>query len=79
MAREGPVVWYLSDVRRFGSSVDVSGFRTLSVIRWLMVVGRPALVGRPTAIAFISCSIWLVGTLGIGRPVTAGFPGADAS
>ena len=51
----------------------------MSVVRWLMVVGRPALVGRPAAVAFIGCSIWLVGTPGVGRPVTVGRSGADAS
>ena len=44
-----------------------------------MVVGRPALVGRLAAIAFVGWSIWLVETPGVGRPVTVGRSGADAS
>ena len=51
----------------------------MSVVRWLMVVGRTTLVGRPATVAFVGWSIWLVETPGVGRPVTVGRPGADAS
>ena len=41
VAREGPVVRFMSDVRRFGSGQVMSDVRSASVVRALGVVGRP--------------------------------------
>ena len=55
VAHEGPVVWYLSDIRRFGS-VDVApDFRRRSDVRSLECVERPGLVGRP--LVWLGCGI----------------------
>ena len=63
VAREGPVVWYLSDVRRFGS-VDVApDFRRRSDVQSLECVGRPGLVGHP--LVWLGCGV-------AGHPVWAG-------
>ena len=85
MAREGPVVRYLSDVRRFGSVEVAPDFRGRSDVRTLECVGRPGLVGRPLILARVrdrrssGPGRSSGGSSGVGRPVPTGRPVAGAS
>ena len=77
VAREGPVVRYLSDVRRFGSVEVAPDFRRRSGIRSLECVGRAVLVGRPAAIASVGWPFLLDECPGVGRPALLGRPVAE--
>ena len=85
VAREGPVVRYLSDVRRFGSDEVAPDFWGRSDVRTLECVGRPGLVGCPLILAWVrdhrSSGLGRSsgGSSGVGRPVPTGRPVAGAS
>ena len=78
MAREGPVVRYLSDVRRFGSDEVAADFRVRPDVQTLECVRRPGLVGRPLILARVrdrrsSGPGWSSGgSSGVGRLVAGG-------
>ena len=70
MAREGPVVRCMSDIRRFGSGQVVSDVRSASVVRALESRRTSGGSGRP----------WIrLGSSGAGRPGWAGRSVAVAS
>ena len=77
MAREGPVVRYLSDVRCFSPVEVAPDFRGRSDFRTLECVGRPVLVGRPAVVASVGWPFLLDECPGVGRPALPDRPVAE--